>query len=404
MKGICKKGLSVLLLAVMLFGLFESGWVATSAGAAEEDFVPYVTLSIEANKNIVKAPDNSVLLSVTINTNYDGRTARAYWSREGKQLPEFTNDNFILEDGKTSKMAIYVDFERYMTVTGTVVNFDLFYDDQHVRVEKYIAFHNHPDSYYAEIEAAQKAAEAAQKAAEAAEAQKIAGQIAQIETIRVEATIKSDTAYYSDMGLRTKKGSLSKGTTGIYNNYYERTNANGTKTRVAGRLQLSNGNSVWVPYGKLSISSKNYAREADYTTEQKVNFVNAKGYKSDTKYLVWINLKTQRVNLFSGEKGAWTLQSSYRCATGKNTTPTIAGVFKYNRRVSIWDFGSYYVKPVLVFNGGHAMHSRTYVKRNGSLLDATIGRPASAGCVRMYDADVQWLDKNLPMKSTVVVF
>ena len=56
------------------------------------------------------------------------------------------------------------------------------------------------------------------------------------------------------------------------------------------------------------------------------------------------------------------------------------------------------------FNGGHAFHTRTYIKGTSYLLDPTIGHPASQGCVRMYDADVNWLWDNMPFGTTVVVY
>ena len=47
--------------------------------------------------------------------------------------------------------------------------------------------------------------------------------------------------------------------------------------------------------------------------------------------------------------------------------------------------------------------TRTYTPA-GNLLDATLGKPVSAGCVRMRDEDVGWLDQHLPLRSTVVVY
>jgi lipoprotein-anchoring transpeptidase ErfK/SrfK len=57
----------------------------------------------------------------------------------------------------------------------------------------------------------------------------------------------------------------------------------------------------------------------------------------------------------------------------------------------------------MLFNGGAAMHSRTYTP-DGSLLDATLGRPASHGCVRMKQEDIDWLAKYIPLGTTVVVY
>ena len=57
----------------------------------------------------------------------------------------------------------------------------------------------------------------------------------------------------------------------------------------------------------------------------------------------------------------------------------------------------------MIFNGEHAFHTRTY-RTTGGLLDPTIGKPVSNGCVRLYDEAVDWLWNNLPYNTTVVVY
>jgi len=217
-----------------------------------------------------------------------------------------------------------------------------------------------------------------------------------IQTIRVEATARRNTSVYSGMSLTHWIGTMRQGTTGVYIGYND---------TISGLVVLPDGTTGWVRWSDLNISRKDYVQYTDYTREQKENFVNyTKGYSSTSDYLVWVNLKTQKVNIFTGAEGSWKLIRAFSCCTGKNSTPTIAGVFRYQYRNNFWDFGDYYVKQVMVFNGGHAFHTRTYVKATGGLLDPTIGRPASHGCVRMYDADVNWMAANIPFGSTVVVF
>ncbi|MDD3165169.1 MAG: S-layer homology domain-containing protein [Oscillospiraceae bacterium] len=216
-----------------------------------------------------------------------------------------------------------------------------------------------------------------------------------VETIEVEATALRDTPVYSTMNLGGWLGVMTKGTVGIYVNY------SGTS---AAKVVLPGGLTGWVRWSDVAISSKNYVRAADYSAPLKESFVNYKNYASTADYLVWVSLKTQKINVFLGKQGAWKLAKSFACCTGKNTTPTLAGVFSYKYLDKVWDFGDYYVKNAMVFNGGHAFHTRTYIKATSALLDATIGTPASHGCVRMYDEDVGWLVNNLPVGATVVVY
>lgn len=218
--------------------------------------------------------------------------------------------------------------------------------------------------------------------------------VPKIETIQVQATVQTGTALYADMQLRQYAGWVNQGTTATYVNYC---------SGLSAKLALPDGRIGWVRADAIAISQENYVRPTDYTTFEKESYANQSGYTSPTPYLVWISLKTQRVNVFLGTARQWKLAQCFTVATGKNSTPTIAGVFAYQYRQEQWDFGDYYVRPVLVFNGGHAFHSRTYTP-SGALLDARLGQPVSAGCIRMRDEDVAWLDQYLPLQSTVVVY
>ena len=216
-----------------------------------------------------------------------------------------------------------------------------------------------------------------------------------VRTLEVEATVLWDTSLYGYSDLSGWITNVPAGTYAVYTNYVGQQTA---------KIRLADGTTGWVPWNSIRISSKDYVQYTDYSEVVKENFVNINGYESTTDLLVWISLLTQKVNVFEGTKGDWNLIQTFPCATGKNTTPTIGGVFKYQYRQNYWDFGYYYVNRPMIFNGGHAFHTRTYVKSTGGLLDATMGRPVSQGCVRMYDADVDWLWNNMPFGTTVVVF
>ncbi len=215
-----------------------------------------------------------------------------------------------------------------------------------------------------------------------------------IKTVEIECTLLKDSNVYNESTLKKKISYKAKGTKGIYINYRSTTSA---------KIRFSDGTIGWVSYKNVSISNKNYTDSKGCSDELKEIFINENGYKSETKYLIWISLKFQQVNVFSNEKGKWKLVRSASCSTGKNTTPTISGVFKYSQYQTKWNFGKYYVRPIMRFNGGAALHSRTY-RPNGSLLDPTLGKPASHGCVRLKQEDIDWMAKNIPLKTTVVVY
>ena len=151
-----------------------------------------------------------------------------------------------------------------------------------------------------------------------------------------------------------------------------------------------------------------WAQNHDYTADTKTRWVNLQGYKSSTKYLIWVNLTYQRVNIFEGSQGNWKLIRTCLCGSGKSSTPTIRGVFTTSYKQTAWDYGSYYCGPIVRFNGssGYAFHSRLeyYPMYSDRYYDARIGFPISHGCLRMYNDDIRWMYNNIPNGTTVVVY
>ncbi len=149
-----------------------------------------------------------------------------------------------------------------------------------------------------------------------------------------------------------------------------------------------------------------WAIDNDLDTLEKEIFVNAKGYSSATEYLVWVNLGTQHVNIFTGSQGNWTLDQSFLCGTGAPGSGTPQGTWTILGRQSYgWTTGTYNVRPVVYFYSySYAFHSRLYDPSHSYLTDPSIGFPVSAGCIRMYDEDVWWMYDNLPDRTTVVVY
>jgi len=149
-----------------------------------------------------------------------------------------------------------------------------------------------------------------------------------------------------------------------------------------------------------------WAEANDYTPQMKTAWINAKGYSSDTQYLLWVNRAYQRVNVFVGSAGRWTLDRTFLVGTGSKAAPTPVGVYVTTRRQVGWYTPEYTVAPVVRFleGSGYAFHSRLYYPGTDRLMDARIGFPVSHGCVRMYTEDVRWIYDNVPVGTTVVVF
>jgi len=149
-----------------------------------------------------------------------------------------------------------------------------------------------------------------------------------------------------------------------------------------------------------------WAQANDYTDFDKEVWVNAKGYSSESKYLVWINITYQRVNIFEGSTGNWDLTKTFIVATGSPRNPTRKGVTTVTAKQRAgWTTSTYTVRPVVRFfpGSGYAFHSRLYKPRTDVLNDDRIGYPVSLGCIRMYDEDIWYIFNNIPEGSTVVV-
>ncbi len=149
-----------------------------------------------------------------------------------------------------------------------------------------------------------------------------------------------------------------------------------------------------------------WAQRNDYSAEDKTIWVNAKGYESETEYLIWVSVKYQRCNIFRGSKGAWTLVRSGIVGTGATWSATPVGVWKTTYKQELgWTTATYTVRPVVRFKGGgYAFHSRLYAPNSNYLTEPDVGYPMSHGCVRMLDEDIWWIYENIPEKTTVVVF
>ena len=150
-----------------------------------------------------------------------------------------------------------------------------------------------------------------------------------------------------------------------------------------------------------------YAVNNDYKAYEKETWVNAKGYSSNSNYLVWINRAYQHVNVFTGSKGSWKLTKSFVVGTGAPGTETPVGVTRVTYKLKAgWTTSTYTVRPVVGFypDTGYAFHSRLCTPNTDREYDFSSGYPVSHGCVRMQKRDVNWIYDNVPIGSTVVIF
>ncbi len=138
---------------------------------------------------------------------------------------------------------------------------------------------------------------------------------------------------------------------------------------------------------------------AKYANEQRMN---SSGISSSTNYMIWVNKSEYKLRVFTGSKNNWNQIAEFTCAIGKDSTPTCTGVYKYYSKEKMWAYSSYYVGPIMRFNGGYAIHS-TLLRYNGTPYDNRVGMKLSHGCVRLRAQDINWLVNTIPLYSTIYI-
>ena len=132
------------------------------------------------------------------------------------------------------------------------------------------------------------------------------------------------------------------------------------------------------------------------------NFVNTKNISSKTSYMVWISKSNYRVTVFEGSENKWKHVDSFECSLGTLQKQTIVGQFEYFSKEAKWDFGYYYVGPIMRFHGPYAMHS-TLLRPNGQSYDHRLKMNISKGCVRMRPVDINWMADTIPIRTKIFV-
>lgn len=221
--------------------------------------------------------------------------------------------------------------------------------------------------------------------------EKLTTSVSSVRPIYYKATVTS-TVTASPASSGSKKQTVKKGTQVTVTTY-------GSTCKV----KLSNGQQVYISLSKLNFTSSLYTTKS-YSKSLKEAFVNQKGYSSRTKYLIWVSTYTQEYCLYTGSRGNWRLLRTAKVATGKASTPTSTHICSITRKEEAWTYeGGRYQAPVVYFYGNNAFHSRLH-NADGTIASATIGKPVSGGCIRMYDEDIQYIYKNCPIGTTVVIY
>lgn len=159
-----------------------------------------------------------------------------------------------------------------------------------------------------------------------------------------------------------------------------------------------NGRKYWAYTAKNNGTSRRYdTKEAEY-------FANHAHVNSNTKWLVWASLYSQRCYVFYKQAdGRWHLcanlknkngvkGSTWQISSGKATTPSPAGnftIYKKQRSKNGVNYWNYY-------------HSQTSL--HGRVRGQDLLEPRSEGCIRQADCFAKTLYDRVPVGTRVIVY
>ena len=197
---------------------------------------------------------------------------------------------------------------------------------------------------------------------------------------------------------KKKKKVLQSGTSVVVSDYV----SGGTSTlKVGNYFYKIPTKYLSSPYGYSYDGSKAYNKA---TAEAYVNY---KGYKSASKYFIWVNTYNQRMYVFRGSQYNWKLIYTWKCSTGQWGFETPFGFTTMGGRDYRWWFGDYQFAYFASHIRGGAIHSELYYPNGVQKYSGVgeLGNPASHGCIRVEKSNAEWIFYNCaPTHTELLVF
>ena len=170
-------------------------------------------------------------------------------------------------------------------------------------------------------------------------------------------------------------------------------------------VRSDGGKEGWVPVDKLAIPDDPETNMQELPPELAEDYVNMRGLISKTDQLVWVDIDRQLTHVFVGEEGSWSLVRTMLCSTGKNSSPTLRGVYEIAERGE-WFFTERFGQGAenwVQYSGAYLFHSLP-MDRQRTIVDYTLGKRSSAGCIRLSMEDSRWFYSFIKRGSTVFVY
>jgi lipoprotein-anchoring transpeptidase ErfK/SrfK len=135
------------------------------------------------------------------------------------------------------------------------------------------------------------------------------------------------------------------------------------------------------------------------------NNINTLNIESTTSYLINVSLEKQTTYIYKGKADKWQLIKTFSCSTGVSGEDTPSGSFSTKERGE-WFFSDKYEqggKYWTQITGDILFHSVPFAKDKTTVLDYTMNKPSSHGCIRLSLDDAKWIYTNIPRGSKVLI-
>ena len=133
--------------------------------------------------------------------------------------------------------------------------------------------------------------------------------------------------------------------------------------------------------------------------------INTLNIESTTSYFINVNLENQKTYIYKGKPDKWQLVRTCPCSTGIGGEDTPSGSFSIKEKGD-WFFSDKYEqggKYWTQITGDILFHSVPFDKDKTTVLDYTMNKPSSHGCIRLSLDDAKWIYTNIPKGSKVII-
>ncbi|SHE75360.1 L,D-transpeptidase [Clostridium fallax] len=154
-----------------------------------------------------------------------------------------------------------------------------------------------------------------------------------------------------------------------------------------------------------SKSKEASASASTITTKITSNNINTLNLNSGSPYLMYVDLENQRTQVYKGSKNKWELIKNFVCSTGVDGKETPKGTYTTKKRGE-WFYAPEYEqggKYWTTFIDGYMFHSIPFAKDKETIVDYTLGTPASHGCIRLAIDDAKWIHDNVTIGSKLII-